>query len=197
MKRVAIYVKYPFEGKLIDKEVEELKTFALNKKDWIIKDVFVDIDNYNEINKGLEFDKLFTKIEKYEYDILLVARLSDLTPSTKVYLAMAETINDYEVTIYSKEFDCEINLGDILDKKLPDSVFKTISKKRTNEEKVNDRLAEMKFSFETLHLMRCTLSDNIVQEENHEHLLEAYDFINDTEKKIWKYVAGEKKDEES
>ena len=65
------------------------------------------------------------------------------------------------------------------------------------EENINLRLAEMKFSLETLYLMRCTLSDNIVQEENHEHLLEAYDFINQAEKKIWKYVAGEKRNEES
>ena len=32
MKRVAIYVKYPFEGKLIDKEVEELKWHIISCK---------------------------------------------------------------------------------------------------------------------------------------------------------------------
>ena len=187
MKRVAIYIRYPFEIKRINEDVEELKTFALNKKDWIIKDVFVDV-GCKDFNDRPEFSKLFKNIEKYEYDIILVRSISDLSPSTRTYLAMEETINDYNIAIYSKELDCEIELGEILDNKHPDSTFKLVTNKRTKEENINLRLAEMKFSLETLYLMRCTLSDNIVQEENHEHLLEAYDFINQAEKKIWKYA---------
>ena len=196
MKRVAIYINCLFEGKYANKHIEEMKTFALNKKDWIIKDIFVDTNTIKD-NEKKEFNKFYENMEKNEYDILLVEKLTDLASKTLLYLAMEETIYDYGVTIYLKDLDCEIKLGEIIDNRIPDSLLEILTKKRTKEENQNNRLSEMKFSLQTLHLMRCTLSDNIVQEENNEHLLEAYDFINQAESKIWKYIEGETKNEES
>ena len=188
MKNVAIYTRFPFDNDGGLDVVGKIKEFALNKPEWIVTDVFIDRNCKITNDDRPEFEKLLEKCKTDKIDIILVPEIFYITRSVITLFEIEKRLSENNVVLYSKSLDKEVELTKLLENINIDSLVSYLTRRWTEEERIKSRYVEMQSSFKTLYLMRTTLNDNIVQEENLEHLVEAHDYINQVEKRLWNYV---------
>lgn len=187
MKKVAIYIRYPYDGDGGVDIHQQLIDFASSKEDWNVKEVFQDF-NCSEKKEKPEFDKLLNLCSKNEFDIILVMGIHHITRNTIDFLKLERTLADYGVKIYSKYQDSYVEIIEYLNNKSIENLASFLTAKPTEEDKINERYSEMQLRLETLQKIRMSIGECIVELKDKNYLIEAYEILNDVERNVWRYI---------
>ena len=188
MKRVAIYIRFPFDsdgGLNIEKN---LKDFASVKEDWEVKEVFLEKNCSLKRTDKTELNKLLNKCNNKEFDIVLVKGIYHITRETLKYLEIEKEFYDNNVVIYSQELDSEINIYESLNERNVEALLAFLTSKITEDKARNERYNEMQLRLETIQKMRWIISEGIVEIAEHDYLIHAYEILNEVEKDAWEYI---------
>ena len=188
MKKVAIYIRFPFDSDGGLNIEQSLKDFASTKEDWEVKEVFVERNCSLKRTDKTELTKLLNKCNNKEFDIVLVKGIYHITRETLKYLEVEKELSDNDVIIYSQELDSEINIIDSLNERNVESLLAFLTSKITEDEARNERYSEMQLRLETIQRMRWIISEGIVEIAEHDYLIHAYEILNEVEKEAWEYI---------
>lgn len=188
MKRVAIYIRFPFDNDGGLNIEQNLKDFASTKEDWEVKEVFLEKNCSLKRTDKTELNKLLNKCNNKEFDIVLVKGIYHITRETLKYLEIEKELYDDNVVIYSQELDSEINIYDSLNERNVEALFAFLTSKITEDEARNERYNEMQLRLETIQRMRWIISEGIIEIAEHDYLIHAYEILNEVEKDAWEYI---------
>lgn len=188
MKRVAIYIRFPFDSDGGLNIEQNLKDFALAKEGWEVKEVFLEKNCSLKRTDKTELNKLLNKCNNKEFDIVLVKGIYHITRETLKYLEIEKELYDNNVVIYSQELDSEINIYDSLNERNVEALLAFLTSKITEDEARNERYNEMQLRLETIQKMRWIISEGIVEIAEHDYLIQAYEILNEVEKNVWEYI---------
>lgn len=188
MKRVAIYIRFPFDNDGGLNIEQNLKDFASTKEDWEVKEVFLEKNCSLKRTDKTELNKLLNKCNNKEFDIVLVKGIYHITKETLKYLEIEKELYDNDVVIYSQELDSEINIYDSLNERNVETLLAFLTSKITEDEARNERYNEMQLRLETIQRMRWIISEGIVEIAEHDYLIHAYEILNEVEKDAWEYI---------
>ena len=79
MKRVAIYISFPYDSECGLNIEENLKKFSLTKDDWEVKEVFLEKNCSLKRTDKTELNKLLNKCNNKEFDVVLVKGIYYIT----------------------------------------------------------------------------------------------------------------------
>lgn len=79
MKRVAIYISFPYDSECCLNIEENLKKFASTKDDWEVKEVFLEKNCSLKRTDKTELNKLLNKCNNKEFDVVLVKGIYYIT----------------------------------------------------------------------------------------------------------------------
>ncbi len=183
MKRVVIYLNYPYDDGYQECLVSQLKNFVIEHEDWILKEVIIE----TALNGDKEnFNNLMNMCCNKEFDILFVKHIYHLTTDVMKYLDIEKIFTENNITIYSQENMAEVNMRKLLNKKNLDSLLKYLSQE-TGDTK-DERYYEMQLRLETLQKIRLIVSENIVELSETDYLIHAYEILNEAEQEAWNYI---------
>lgn len=183
MKRIVIYLNYPYDDGYQVCLVNQLKSFVIEHEDWILKEVIIE----NAINGNKEnFNKLMNMCCNKEFDILVVKHIYHLTADIMRYLEIEKILSDNNISIYSQENMAEVNMRKLLNKKNIDSLLKYLSLEAGDTK--DERYYEMQLRLETLQKIRMIVSENIVELSETDYLIHAYEILNEAEQEAWNYI---------
>lgn len=188
MKRVAIYIRFPFDsdgGLYIE---ENLKEFASTKDDWIIEEVFLEKNCSVKRTDKTELNKLLNKCNNKEFDIVLVKGIYHITRETLKFIEIEKELLDSDVVIYSQELDSEVSIINSLNERNVEALLSFLTSKITEDVARNDRYNEMQLRLETIQKMRWIISEGIVEIAEQDYLIQAYEILNEVEKEAWEYI---------
>lgn len=188
MKRVAIYIRFPFDSDGGLNIEENLKEFASTKDDWIIEEVFLEKNCSVKRTDKTELNKLLNKCNNKEFDIVLVKGIYHITRETLKFIEIEKELLDSDVVIYSQELDSEVSIINSLNERNVEALLSFLTSKITEDEARTERYNEMQLRLETIQRMRWIISEGIVEIVEHDYLIQAYEILNDVEKDAWEYI---------
>lgn len=188
MKRVAIYIRFPFDSDGGLNIEENLKEFASTKDDWIIEEVFLEKNCSVKRTDKTELNKLLNKCNNKEFDIVLVKGIYHITRETLKFIEIEKELLDSDVVIYSQELDSEVSIINSLNERNVAALLSFLTSKITEDEARNDRYNEMQLQLETIQKMRWIISEGIVEIAEQDYLIQAYEILNEVEKEAWEYI---------
>lgn len=188
MKRVAIYIRFPFDSDGGLNIEENLKEFASTKDDWIIEEVFLEKNCSVKRTDKTELNKLLNKCNNKEFDIVLVKGIYHITRETLKFIEIEKELLDSDVVIYSQELDSEVSIINSLNERNVEALLSFLTSKITEDEARNDRYNEMQLRLETIQKMRWIISEGIVEIAEQDYLIQAYEILNEVEKETWEYI---------
>ena len=188
MKKVAIYIRYHYDGDGGIDIHQQLIDFASTKEDWEVKEVFKDF-NCSAKKKGKpEFDRMINMCCDREFDIILVIGIYHITRDTIEFLKLEKQLMEHNVKIYSKCNDSFVEVIEYLNKRSIESFLEFLNHTSSPEEKIEERFIEMKLRLETLQKVRWSVGESLVELAEKDYLIEAYELLNDVERKTWIYI---------
>lgn len=183
MKRVVIYLNYPYDDAYKITLINQLKEFINESEEWILKEIFVE----TTINGNKEkLNKIIKMGTNKEFDILVVRNIYHLTTEVMKYLEIEKLFKDNNIFIYSQEHKAVVNLSKLLNKKNIDSLINYLSQETGDTRE--DRYYEMQLRLETLQKLRLIVSESIVDINDTDYLIHAYEILNEAEKEAWDYI---------
>lgn len=188
MKRVAIYIRFPFDSDGGLNIEENLKEFASTKDDWIIEEVFLEKNCSVKRTDKTELNKLLNKCNNKEFDIVLVKGIYHITRETLKFIEIEKELLDSDVVIYSQELDSEVSIINSLNERNVEALLSFLTSKITEDVARNDRYNEMQLRLETIQKMRWIISEGIVEVKEQDYLIHAYEILNEVEKEAWEYI---------
>lgn len=188
MKRVAIYIRFPFDSDGGLNIEENLKEFASTKDDWIIEEVFLEKNCSVKRTDKTELNKLLNKCNNKEFDIVLVKGIYHITRETLKFIEIEKELLDSDVVIYSQELDSEVSIINSLNERNVEALLSFLTSKITEDVARNDRYNEMQLRLETIQKMRWIISEGIVEIKEQDYLIHAYEILNEVEKEAWEYI---------
>jgi len=188
MKRVAIYIRFPFDSDGGLNIEQNLKDFASTKDDWIIEEVFLEKNCSVKRTDKTELNKLLNKCNNKEFDIVLVKGIYHITRETLKFIEIEKELLDSDVVIYSQELDSEVSIINSLNERNVEALLSFLTSKITEDEARNDRYNEMQLRLETIQKMRWIISEGIVEIKEQDYLIHAYEILNEVEKEAWEYI---------
>lgn len=188
MKRVAIYIRFPFDSDGGLNIEENLKEFASTKDDWIIEEVFLEKNCSVKRTDKTELNKLLNKCNNKEFDIVLVKGIYHITRETLKFIEIEKELLDSDVVIYSQELDSEVSIINSLNERNVEALLSFLTSKITEDVERNDRYNEMQLRLETIQKMRWIISEGIVEIKEQDYLIHAYEILNEVEKEAWEYI---------
>lgn len=191
MKRVVIYIRFPFDNDGGLNIEQQLKDFATNKG-WEVKDIMVEKNCVLKRTEKTQLNDLLNKSKKKEFDIVLVKGIYHITRDTLKYLEIEKELSDNGVIVYSQELDSEINIKESLNEKNVESLLSFLTDEITEDRARNERYLEMQLRLETLLKIRWAVGEAIVDIVDQEYLIQAYEILNEMEKLTWDYINGGK-----
>lgn len=150
MKRVAIYIRFPFDSDGGLNIEENLKEFASTKDDWIIEEVFLEKNCSVKRTDKTELNKLLNKCNNKEFDIVLVKGIYHITRETLKFIEIEKELLDSDVVIYSQELDSEVSIINSLNERNVEALLSFLTSKITEDVARNDRYNEMQLRLETI-----------------------------------------------
>lgn len=183
MKRVVIYLNYPYDDGYKKTILNQLKEYITEYEDWILKEIFVEtiVDgNKQKLNEVIKMGC------NKEFDILVVKNIYHLTTEVMKYLEIEKIFSENDINIYCQEHKSLVNLSKLLNKKNIDSLINYLSQD-TGDTK-DDRYYEMQLRLETLQKLRLIVSESIVDINDTDYLIHAYEILNEAEKEAWDYI---------
>lgn len=188
MKRVAIYIRFPFDSDGGLNIEQNLKDFASTKDDWIIEEVFLEKNCSIKRTDKTELNKLLNKCNNKEFDIVLVKGIYHITRETLKFIEIEKELLDSDVVIYSQELDSEVSIINSLNERNVEALLYFLTSKITEDVARNDRYNEMQLRLETIQKMRWIISEGIVETKEQDYLIHAYEILNEVEKEAWEYI---------
>ena len=188
MKRVAIYIRFPFDSDGGLNIEENLKEFASTKDDWIIEEVFLEKNCSVKRTDKTELNKLLNKCNNKEFESVLVKGIYHITRETLKFIEIEKELLDSDVVIYSQELDSEVSIINSLNERNVEALLSFLTSKITEDEARNDRYNEMQLRLETIQKMRWIISEGIVEIAEQDYLIQAYEILNEVEKETWEYI---------
>lgn len=188
MKRVAIYIRFPFDSDGGLNIEENLKEFASTKDDWIIEEVFLERNCSVKRTDKTELNKLLNKCNNKEFDIVLVKGIYHITRETLKFIEIEKELLDSDVVIYSQELDSEVSIINSLNERNVEALLSFLTSKITEDVARNDRYNEMQLRLETIQKIRWIISEGIVEIKEQDYLIHAYEILNEVEKEAWEYI---------
>lgn len=188
MKRVAIYIRFPFDSDGGLNIEQNLKDFASTKEEWEVKEVFLEKNCSFKRTDKTELNKLLNKCNNKEFDIVLVKGIYHITRETLKFIEIEKELVDSDVVIYSQELDSEISIINSLNERNVEALLSFLTSKITEDEAKNDRYNEMQLRLETIQKMRWIISEGIVEIAEQDYLIQAYEILNEVEKEAWEYI---------
>lgn len=188
MLRVAIYIRFPFDSDAGINIEQNLKDFASTKDNWEVKEVFVEKNCSIKRTDKTELNKLLNKCNNKEFDIVLVKGIYHITKETIKFIEIEKELADNNVVIYSQDLDTEVSIINTLNERNVETLFNFLTARITEDEARNERYSEMELRLETLQKIRWAVSENIVEIEEHDYLIQAYEILNEVEKATWDYI---------
>lgn len=188
MKRVAIYIRFPFDSDGGLNIEQNLKDFASTKEEWEVKEVFLEKNCSFKRTDKTELNKLLNKCNNKEFDIVLVKGIYHITRETLKFIEIEKELVDSDVVIYSQELDSEISIINSLNERNVEALLSFLTSKITEDEARNDRYNEMQLRLETIQKMRWIISEGIVEIAEQDYLIQAYEILNEVEKEAWEYI---------
>ena len=188
MKRVAIYIRFPFDNDGGLNIEQNLKDFASTKEEWEVKEVFLEKNCSFKRTDKTELNKLLNKCNNKEFDIVLVKGIYHITRETLKFIEIEKELLDSDVVIYSQELDSEVSIINSLNERNVEALLSFLTSKITEDEARNDRYNEMQLRLETIQKMRWIISEGIVEIAEQDYLIQAYEILNEVEKEAWEYI---------
>lgn len=188
MKRVAIYIRFPFDNDGGLNIEQNLKDFASTKEEWEVKEVFLEKNCSFKRTDKTELNKLLNKCNNKEFDIVLVKGIYHITRETLKFIDIEKELVDSDVVIYSQELDSEVSIINSLNERNVEALLSFLTSKITEDEARNDRYNEMQLRLETIQKMRWIISEGIVEIAEQDYLIQAYEILNEVEKEAWEYI---------
>lgn len=188
MKRVAIYIRFPFDSDGGLNIEQNLKDFASTKEEWEVKEVFLEKNCSFKRTDKTELNKLLNKCNNKEFDIVLVKGIYHITSETLKFIEIEKELVDSDVVIYSQELDSEVSIINSLNERNVEALLSFLTSKITEDEARNDRYNEMQLRLETIQKMRWIISEGIVEIAEQDYLIQAYEILNEVEKEAWEYI---------
>lgn len=188
MKRVAIYIRFPFDSDGGLNIEQNLKDFASTKEEWEVKEVFLEKNCSFKRTDKTELNKLLNKCNNKEFDIVLVKGIYHITRETLKFIEIEKELVDSDVVIYSQELDSEVSIINSLNERNVEALLSFLTSKITEDEARNDRYNEMQLRLETIQKMRWIISEGIVEIAEQDYLIQAYEILNEVEKETWEYI---------
>lgn len=188
MKRVAIYIRFPFDSDGGLNIEQNLKDFASTKEEWEVKEVFLEKNCSFKRTDKTELNKLLNKCNNKEFDIVLVKGIYHITRETLKFIEIEKELVDSDVVIYSQELDSEVSIINSLNERNVEALLSFLTSKITEDEARNDRYNEMQLRLETIQKMRWIISEGIVEIAEQDYLIQAYEILNEVEKEAWEYI---------
>lgn len=188
MKRVAIYIRFPFDSDGGLNIEQNLKDFASTKEEWEVKEVFLEKNCSFKRTDKTELNKLLNKCNNKEFDIMLVKGIYHITRETLKFIEIEKELLDSDVVIYSQELDSEVSIINSLNERNVEALLSFLTSKITEDEARNDRYNEMQLRLETIQKMRWIISEGIVEIAEQDYLIQAYEILNEVEKEAWEYI---------
>lgn len=188
MKRVAIYIRFPFDSDGGLNIEQNLKDFVSTKEEWEVKEVFLEKNCSFKRTDKTELNKLLNKCNNKEFDIVLVKGIYHITRETLKFIEIEKELVDSDVVIYSQELDSEVSIINSLNERNVEALLSFLTSKITEDEARTERYNEMQLRLETIQRMRWIISEGIVEIVEHDYLIQAYEILNDVEKDAWEYI---------
>lgn len=188
MKRVAIYIRFPFDSDGGLNIEQNLKDFVSTKEEWEVKEVFLEKNCSFKRTDKTELNKLLNKCNSKEFDIVLVKGIYHITRETLKFIEIEKELLDSDVVIYSQELDSEVSIINSLNERNVEALLSFLTSKITEDVARNDRYNEMQLRLETIQKMRWIISEGIVEIKEQDYLIHAYEILNEVEKEAWEYI---------
>ena len=188
MKKVAIYIRYPYDGDGGIDIPQELTDFASIKKDWEVKEIFQDFNCSKKDKEKPEFERMINMCCNKEFDIILVLGIYQIAKDTIEFLNLEQILTKHNVKIYSKSNDTFVEIIDYLNNRSVESLLSFLNPADNSKEQVEERYNNMKFRLETLHKVRWSIGESLVDVCDKDYLIEAYELLNEVERRTWIYI---------
>ncbi|MFR1524180.1 MAG: recombinase family protein [Bacilli bacterium] len=188
MKKVAIYIRYPYDGDGGIDILQQLKDFSSTKKDWEVKEIFQDFNCSEKGKEKPEFERMINMCCNNKFDIILVLGIYQIAKDTTEFLNLEQILTKHNVKIYSKSNDMFVEIIDYLNNRSVESILSFLNPADNSEEQIDERYNNMKLRLETLQKVRWSVGESLIELFEMDYLIEAYEILNEVERRTWNYI---------